>query len=145
MVISTKEYFLLKKAGYSTRKKKSLVIRENGRSADWIMTNLGLGCSTMQCAFCVEEGTLINTPKGLVPVEQIQETSEVFSYNNFLEQLELAHACHIQQREVDLVFEIQAAGVTLYVTPEHPVMTQRGWVETQNLLAEDYVMCLEDI
>lgn len=139
-MITTKEYLQLKKAGFTTREKKSLVIRKNGRSADWILPNFSVGCE-MQCAYCVEEGTLISTPKSLIPVEQIQETSEVFSYNSFLEQLESAHVYHVQQREVDLVFEIQAAGVTLYITPEHPVYTQnRGWVEAQYLTTDDVVL-----
>ena len=51
-MLTTKNYFQLKKAGFTTRKKKSLVIRENGRSADWVLPNFALNCPNMQCAFC---------------------------------------------------------------------------------------------
>lgn len=143
-MISTKEYFQLKRAGYSERKRKDLSIKVNGRSADFIIPSAFRSCD-YSCVYCVEEGTLISTSKGLVPVEQIQETSEVVSYDNSLEQLELAHVCHIQQREVDLIFEIQIGEVKLCVSSEHPVMTQRGWIEAQNLVTEDFIMYLEDI
>ena len=49
--LTTKDYFQLKKAGYSTREKKKLIVRENGRSGDFIIPNFSMGCSYV-CSYC---------------------------------------------------------------------------------------------
>lgn len=47
--------------------RKSFQVRENGRSADFIAPGEASGCA-LACAYCVQEGTLISTPQGQVPV-----------------------------------------------------------------------------
>jgi hypothetical protein len=138
-VITVKEYLQLKKNGYIERERKYLKITPNGRSTDYIIPSIATGCD-YQCTYCVEKGTLISTPDGAISVEKIQETSLVFSYNNSLQQLEVAHASYVLQREVNLIYEIQVADTILYATGEHPIMTQRGWVEAQYLADDDVVL-----
>lgn len=72
-MLTTKEYFQLKKAGFTTRVKKSLVIRKNGRSADWILPNFSVGCETQQCAYCYIGR---NKPQGN-PLEQYTNIDEI--------------------------------------------------------------------
>ena len=71
-MLTTKEYFQLKKAGFTTRKKKSLFIRKNGRSADWILPNYSVGCE-MQCSYCYISR---NKPQGN-PLEQYTNIDEI--------------------------------------------------------------------
>jgi DNA repair photolyase len=50
-MLTTKDYFQLKKAGFTVREKKSLVIRANTRSSDFIIANIAKGCDLV-CAYC---------------------------------------------------------------------------------------------
>lgn len=51
-MLTTKEYFKLKKAGFTTREKKSLIIRLNTRSSDFIIPNVAKGCD-LACSYCL--------------------------------------------------------------------------------------------
>lgn len=50
-MLTTKEYFQLKKAGYSERKRKDLSIKVNGRSADFIIPSAFRSCD-YSCVYC---------------------------------------------------------------------------------------------
>jgi len=131
-----------KKNGSVQRERKGLVVRANGRSADWIMPSFAVGCGLV-CAYCVEEGTQIKTSLGLVPVEQIQDGAEVLAYDSSLEQLVSARVYQTASREVDAILEIQVGSQVLRVTEEHPLYTRRGWVKAGDLSEDDEVLCDE--
>nr|WP_278003287.1 Hint domain-containing protein [Nodosilinea sp. TSF1-S3] len=98
----------------------------------------------MACAYCVVSGTLISTPKGPVPVEQIRDGDEVFAYDSSSAQLVVAVVSGTAERVVDEVLEIQVGDTVLRVTAEHPVMTRRGWVKAGDLTEDDEVLCDDD-
>ncbi len=58
--------------------KKTLRCTPYERSADFVAPSSANGCA-MACAYCVVSGTLIATPTGQVPVEQIRDGDEVFT------------------------------------------------------------------
>ncbi|HEY9693028.1 MAG TPA: polymorphic toxin-type HINT domain-containing protein [Oculatellaceae cyanobacterium] len=120
--------------------KKSLSCLAYERSCDFVAPSQANGCA-MACAYCVVSGTMISTPKGQVPVEQIQDGDEVFAYDNSSGQLVVAVVSGIASREVDEVLEIQVGDTVLRVTAEHPIMTRRGWVKAQDLTEDDEVLC----
>lgn len=120
--------------------KKGLSSRVNGRSGDFIAPSHSNGCA-MACVYCVASGTLISTPQGQVPVEQIQDGDEVFAYDIELGQLVVARVAGTASRKVNELLEIEVSETTLRVTAEHPIMTRRGWVRAGELTEEDEVLC----
>ncbi len=120
--------------------RKSLPVRVNGRSADFIAPGASNGCA-MACAYCVAEGTLVTTPQGPVPVEQIQDGSEVVAFDSSSERLVTAVVSGTAYRDVDEVLEIELGDTTLRVTADHPLWTRRGWVKAGDLNEQDEVLC----
>ncbi len=93
-------------------------------------------------SYCVEEGTLISTPNGLIPVEKIQGEQSVFSYNSSLEQVEEDKVLSTSVRESDSYYEIEVDHKKIVVTAEHPFYTvDKGWVEAQYLTEDDVILC----
>jgi spore photoproduct lyase len=72
--LTTKDYLRLKKEGYSERPRKSLVIKENGRSSDFIIPNFALGCDYV-CSYCY---VARNRPMGN-PVELYTNTDNIIN------------------------------------------------------------------
>jgi hypothetical protein len=120
--------------------KSRFTFDENGRSTDFIGPSVANGCA-MACTYCVEEGTLISTPKGSVAVETLQEDDPVLAYDSSSEQLVSARVWAVASRDVEEVIELEVDGRTLVVSLEHPMLTQRGWVEAQYLTEDDEVLC----
>ena len=120
--------------------KKGLGIRSFYRSADFIAPSLANGCA-MACSYCVETGTLIATPEGQVPVEQIRDGDRILAYDSSSGRLVEARAGHTASREVDEVLEIRVGGRVLRVTEDHPLMTRRGWVRAGDLTKDDEILC----
>ncbi len=124
--------------------KQAIASRPNERSTDFIAPSHSSGCG-MSCAYCVPAGTMIETPNGSKPIEQIRDGDDVISYDNSSEQLVIARVSGVADREVQEVFEIEVNGVKLRLTSEHPVMTHRGWVQAEYLTCDDEVLCFDNI
>lgn len=122
--------------------KKGLDCRPNGRSTDFIAPSMSNGCAS-SCTYCVQEGTLISTPTGQVPVEQILDGSEVLAFDSSSGQLVSARVHRAASKVVQEVLEIQVGSRVLRVTAEHPILTRRGWVEAGYLTENDEVLCDE--
>ena len=122
---------------------KTLITRNNDRSSDAISPNFVYGClGGCMSSYCVEEGTLISTPNGQVPVEKIQDGDFVLSYNNSLKLIEVKKAHHTFYRESDSWIEIEVNQKRIVVTGEHPFyIVGKGWVEAQYLTEGDEVLC----
>ena len=132
-----------KKAVLVLGAKKGLGIRSFYRSADFIAPSLANGCA-MACSYCVETGTLISTPEGRVPVEQIRDGDPILAYDSSSGRLVVARAGRTASREVDEVLEIRVGGRVLRVTEDHPLMTRRGWGRAGDLTEDDEVLCDDD-
>lgn len=120
--------------------KKSLSAMVYSRSCDFVAPSHASGCA-MSCAYCVVAGTLIATPAGDVPIECIADGDEVFAYDHETQRLVVARVAGVASREADEIIEIEIGQTVLRVTPEHPVMTRRGWVRAGELTEEDEVLC----
>jgi|688.fasta_scaffold12037_20 hypothetical protein len=120
--------------------KNSIASRPNNRSTDWIAPSHSSGCA-MACSYCLPAGTMIETPSGAIPIEQIQDGDLVLAYDRSSERLVEARISGVASRVVEEVIEIEVDGVTLQLSPEHPVMTRRGWIEAQHLLCDDEILC----
>lgn len=120
--------------------RKSLKCEPNTRSSDFIAPGLSNGCAS-SCVYCVAEGTLISTPQGPKPVEQIQDGDAVSSFDSSSGQLVTGRVCGLAQREVRELLEIEVGDKTLRVTAEHPLWTRRGWVKAGDLTEDDELLC----
>ena len=125
------------------QKTKTLMTRDNSRSSDAIAPNFIYGClGGCMKSYCVEQGTLISTINGQIPVEKIQDGDFVLSYNNSLGLIESKKSHHIFYRETNSWIEIEVNEKKIVVTPEHPFyIVGKGWVEAQYLAVNDEVLC----
>lgn len=125
------------------QKTKTLITRDNGRSADAITPNFVYGClGGCMKSYCVEENTVISTPIGKIPVQKIQDGDFVLSYDSSLELILPKKAYCNFHRESNSWIEIQVENKNIVVTPEHPFyIVGKGWVEAQYLIEGDEVLC----
>ena len=122
--------------------RKAMKMEANTRSSDWIAPAVANGCASA-CAYCLAAGTLISTPQGSVPVEQIEDGVQVIAFDSSLERLVTARVCGLASRQVSEVLEIDLGDRVLRATAEHPIWTRRGWVKAGDLTPDDEVLCDE--
>lgn len=88
---------------------------------------------------CVDEGTLIETSRGAIPVEDVRVGDYVLTRAGYRKVL--FSAITGENRKL---LEITTLYNTLRCTPEHRIYTlNRGFVEAQNLTKEDTLLCLK--
>ena len=73
---------------------------------------------------CLEEGTLVRTPRGLMAIEKLAVGDRVWSVAEG--RLKEARVQAVIQVHPEEFLEISAGGARLRITPEHPVMTAPG-------------------
>ncbi len=110
------------------------------RSCDFIAPSHANGCA-MACVYCVASGTLISTPQGPIPIEQIQTGDKVFAYDSLSQQIVVSATSDLASRNVDEVLEIRVADKLLRATAEHPIMTAKGWIQAEELQLDDKILC----
>lgn len=121
--------------------RKSMLIRESGRSTDFISPSFGHGC-LFECTYCVTLDTMIATPSGPKKAEEIQEGDAVISFSLDSEKVQTDFVTAVGQRETDELYVIEVDSQTVSVTGEHPFYTKnRGWVEAQHLTEDDELLC----
>jgi hypothetical protein len=122
-------------------KRKTFVIRESGRSTDFISPSFGHGC-LFDCTYCVAPETLVTTPFGTKKAEEIQEGDLIISFSLDTLQPEIDLVTAVGQRDTDALYVISVDGQTVNVTGEHPFYTKnRGWVEARHLTEDDELLC----
>ena len=121
--------------------RKSMLIRESGRSTDFISPSFGHGC-LFECSYCVTEDTLITIPLGVKMAREIQEGEPIISFCLDTLQVEKDLVTAIGQRDIDELYVIEAGSQIVHATAEHPFYTKnRGWVEAQYLTEDDELLC----
>ncbi len=87
------------------------------------------------CAFCAPAGTLIQTPNGDVPIEQIGAGDYVLGYDfqNNRPQIQEVKETYIREYFGELVCIETEDGKIVKLTPNHPVMLSNG----RQVLAKD--------
>ena len=88
---------------------------------------------------CVDEGTLIETSRGAIPVEDVRVGDYVLTRAGYRKVL-FSAITGVNRK----LLEITTLYNTLRCTPEHRIYTlNRGFVEAQNLTKEDALLCLK--
>lgn len=86
---------------------------------------------------CFVKGTLITTLEGYKEIEKLKVGDEVWSYNESIYKNELKKVIALSKNTVSEIIEINAEGVKIECTPEHPFYVGGKWVEAKDLKAED--------
>lgn len=94
---------------------------------------------------CLPQGTLIQTTRGPVPIENVTLGQEVLTYNqssHFIEPKPVLYAGETDQ--VEELYEIELVdGNIVQCTGNHLLLTERGYVRADCLLETDCVICAE--
>ncbi len=86
---------------------------------------------------CFPAGTLVDGK----PIEQYRVGDPVTAYDERTGQLTTATVTHLFVKPVGVALvRIRAGGRTLVATPNHPILTQRGWVPADRLNMTDMVL-----
>lgn len=103
-----------------------------------------LGCP-YKCNFCLREGTLIVTKKGLnKPIEKIKAGDELLAWDETNKKIVETKVVQKSQRLVHELLKITtSSGELIDVSQEHPVYTQRGWIEAGRLKLSDQIWVME--
>lgn len=81
---------------------------------------------------CFVSGTLVKTLRGDVPIEQVCTTDRVWTRNGLRDVL---HAG--MTRKAALIWRVETTDGVLEGTPDHEVLTTRGWREMQFVTPDD--------
>lgn len=82
---------------------------------------------------CLAPGQIVITKRGLIPVEEIQPGDKVLTHLGRFKRVIQTKTRHHTGRLIKLIYN----GRELFCTPDHKILTQRGWVEAQNLKSSD--------
>ncbi len=96
------------------------------------------------CAFCSPSGTLINTPNGVNPIENIKVGDEVIGFNVDGNKIEHQKVVEIYERDYsgDMIDIHLDNNRTLSLTPDHEVFTKEGWKFAKDLKDSDEILSL---
>lgn len=87
---------------------------------------------------CIIPGEMVKTRRGDVPVESVRVGDEVYTHaGNWRRVVRLYRRDYSGD-----VITVCSGDHAVTVTPEHPVLTQRGWVEASDLSASDTFLTL---
>lgn len=83
---------------------------------------------------CFPAGTMISTPTGEVPIEQIKPGDSVVSFQPLNGKFSAKTVTATMQRQSSWLVNLTASsGVKLACTPNHPILTENGWVPAGEL------------
>ena len=99
------------------------------------------------CAFCLVPGTMISTPTGVMPIEQISQGQEVLAYNTDLSIVESATVAETYERDYEGdLYEIEMEnGAKVCITPEHEIYVKgKGWVPASLCEENDEILHIRE-
>lgn len=84
---------------------------------------------------CLTGDTLVDTEEGQIPIsELVGKTGHVWSYRKGKAILKPFYDVRMTQKDATIFRITLEDGRTIECTGEHPILTQRGWIEAQDLL-----------
>lgn len=93
---------------------------------------------------CFPAGTMVSTPTGEIPIEQIQPGSEVLSFDPSTERFSVQTVTATMQRKSPRMVDVRIAKKASFTcTANHPVLAiSRGWVSAERLTCDDMVLTI---
>ncbi|HMV01682.1 MAG TPA: HNH endonuclease [Chitinophagales bacterium] len=86
---------------------------------------------------CFAEDVPVCTKRGLIPIKDVEISDMVLTEDGTFQKV--VNKINQGYREKLLFINVDRMPNVLKVTPDHKIMTQRGWVEAKDLTDEDYV------
>jgi radical SAM superfamily enzyme YgiQ (UPF0313 family) len=110
----------------------------------YVSIHTSLGCP-YKCTFCLREGTVIVTAKGKnKKIEELVEGDHLLAWDEQKKDIAKTTISQTASRTVDRLLRItMGSGELIEVTDEHPIYTERGWVDAGNILPGDRVFVME--
>lgn len=97
-----------------------------------------------KCHWCVSPDTLINTPNGIIPIQDIVKGDIVMGDNGDICE-QTVDQLFERNYEGDMIELVLNDGKTLSLTPDHEIFTlNRGWVLAKDLTIEDDIKIIGD-
>ncbi|MBF4463899.1 polymorphic toxin-type HINT domain-containing protein [Flavobacterium sp. LC2016-12] len=90
---------------------------------------------------CFTGNTLIKTKKGLIPIQDIKENDEVWSYNEKTKTNRWSTVVQKVNLATKKLYQVVVGKDTLQATSEHPFFTKKGWMNA-NLVTKGMMVLL---
>lgn len=90
---------------------------------------------------CLAPGQLVETFYGKVPIEQVREGELVLTHAGRWRQVLKTKARYYAGK----LIRITCGKQILLCTPDHRIMTRRGWIEAQDLREDDIIVTASEI
>ncbi|MEP6930837.1 MAG: polymorphic toxin-type HINT domain-containing protein, partial [Flavobacterium sp.] len=90
---------------------------------------------------CLVGSTLVKTKKGMTPIEDINESDEVWSYNEKTKTNIWSTVVQKVNLATQKLYQIAVKNDTIKATSEHPFYTKKGWVNA-NLITKGMMVLL---
>lgn len=81
--------------------------------------------------------------KGLIPIKDVKEGDEVFSYNHDLGMNQYRKVVAVKNNGIKKVVILSVNGKQVRVTPDHKIFTDSGYKEVQELKTKDKIRCID--
>lgn len=92
---------------------------------------------------CLPEGTLIITDSGDVPIEKLNFSHRVLSYDHNSHRFEFKRIQGFSKRESTGLYRITTlSGRVVEATGEHPFWTARGYIQASDVATGDTLLCM---
>lgn len=94
---------------------------------------------------CMAEGSMVWTPKGPIPIEQVKPGDLVYSYDEASNSIRVNKVINSWSSGYKQTYEVRTkTGHRSYATEDHPYKTDSGWVEAVKLTANDRLIEIYD-
>lgn len=90
---------------------------------------------------CFLAGTLVGTPEGLIPIEELKIGQQIYSFDIDNDEIVPSEVAKLMERKTNHYYELVVAGELINVTGEHPFYIPSGetFVPVKQLMISDEV------
>ena len=111
------------------------------KSFGWATVEATISYFTAGRFACFVAGTLVDTPQGPVPIEQIQKDDEVWTRDEATGEVCVGTVARAFERETEQLVTVTTGGDSIVTTPEHPFwVVDQGWVGAGRLAVGDVLI-----
>ncbi|KKN51472.1 hypothetical protein LCGC14_0622880, partial [marine sediment metagenome] len=92
--------------------------------------------------YCLEKGTLIDTPRGKIPIEKLKQGRKVIGYKDGKAVYSTIKSKWTTKVTEKYTFET-FSGKKIICSPRHRLLTERGYIQAQNITKSDKLICVK--
>ena len=108
---------------------------------------LDVSFGTKCLANCFVPSTEIHTINGIKLIPEIKVDDEVFSYDDSVDDFvkEIVYETFEEDYDGDIIGIELENGIIIRSTPNHEFLTQRGWINAENITEEDDIKAMRNM